>query len=216
MKKIITFCCLLMLMSCSMTQHKTEKIEGYKMITTIGDLEKKVFSPSVFESKGLINLRNDIEVYATQDSIAIPKASGINLFKKKPKKSYLKLSLVNGFLLIDQLNAESSKLSDYIFENPETRIITEISVFLNSNEEQNILNANALFLNKTTEGIYRVKTVSNVGIDYVSLSQDNIFDFKSEKFCIKKSQYDEKIISIGKDCSTVKKKKAKKTRYDRL
>lgn len=216
MKKIIPFCSLLILLSCSTTHRTSNNNDSYKMITAIGDLEKKLFSPSIFENKGLIDLKEDVEIYATQDSIAEPRESNFAIFKKRNKKSYIKLRLVNDYAIIKQLNSKSFKLSEYIFDNPGTHIITEISVYLNASDEQKIMNSNALFLNKTPEGIYRVKTVNNSGVNYVSLNQDKIFDFKSENFCLKKSQYDEKIISISTECSTQQKKKVKKTRYDKL
>lgn len=204
-----------MLCSCSIFKSPVEKKEGFKMITAIGNYESNGLNSARFESKGLLDSRYDIEIYATQDSLKTSLTDVKKIFKKRPKKAYLKLSLINSVEIIEHLNSEFSDLSAYIIENPETQIITDIYVFMNSAQSNQILNANALFLNKTQEGIYRIKTVNGVEVDYITLNQKDVFDFSSEKFCVVKNYYDSKIISIGEGCKS-KKKKTKKERYDRF
>jgi hypothetical protein len=216
MKKIIPFSFLLLLVSCSIFYNGIEKKEGFKMITAIGNIESRTFKITKFESKGLLDARYDIEIYAIQDSIRTERSSTLKFYKKRPKRSYVKLSLINSVEIIEHLNSEFSDLSEYIKENQESEIVTDVYVFMNSQESKKILNADATFLNKTQEGIYRVKTVTGDEVGYIPLNQKNIFDFKSEKFCVMENYYESKIISIGEGCKSKNAKKTKKVRYDRL
>jgi len=216
MKHIIVLFISVMLMSCSSLNHTDEQTIGYKMITAIGHLNSNAFEASSFESKGLINPRFDVEIYAQQDSIKIKREAISEFFKARSSKGFLKLSLINSADIIGHLNSEYSKLSKYIIDNPSTQMITEIDVFMTPQESKQILEANAIFLNKTQEGVYRVKTVLNGKTNYIPLNQENIFDFKSQEFCVRRDNYRKEIVALADDCPSVKNEKSKKIRYDRL
>lgn len=218
---------LLLIFSCSTIKNTTKKEVSGLNLGIIG-IEHKNMMEIEFQRIGKPNMTralhlNALEVPFSKTSFKVYQNHRVNRGKtvelayidSLPKPTYISMQITDFIATQLLLNEEeNSDVRNYLAKDENYKIVSGISLIVNSPLKEEILGSEALFLTATKEGKMAIALLNNKETVTIQLPNEEIFDYELYGFCWGLDRYKQKkieaILEEGQKCPKGTEKKAYK------